>query len=114
MLAKQQKHPQGQDDLQQNADQPQEQEASSNFVELLGQMSTLAWNLVIPIVGGVLLGYHLDNRQGGELTWTLSLLVLGVIVAFSNLYNLYIEHGQVKAQEMISKEEHKETDVQEE
>lgn len=114
MLAKQQKRPQGQDDLQQNDDQPQEQEHSSNFIELLGQVSTLAWNLVIPIVGGVLLGYYLDNRGGDGLTWTLSLLVLGVIFAFSNLYNLYIEHGQGKVQDKNNKEEQEESDVQEE
>ena len=59
---------------------------------LLAQVSTLAWNLVIPIVGGVLLGHYLDKRGENGVTWTLSLLVLGVMIAFSNLYNLYIEH----------------------
>lgn len=59
---------------------------------LLAQVSTLAWNLVIPIVGGVLLGHYLDQRGEQGITWTLSLLVLGVMIAFSNLYSLYIEH----------------------
>jgi len=59
---------------------------------LLAQVSTLAWNLVIPIVGGVLLGHYLDQRGENDVTWTLSLLVLGVMISFSNLYNLYIEH----------------------
>ena len=59
---------------------------------LLAQVSTLAWNLVIPIVGGVLLGHYLDQRGENGVTWTLSLLVLGVMISFSNLYNLYIEH----------------------
>lgn len=61
---------------------------------LLARVSTLAWNLVIPIVGGVLLGHYLDKRSENSLTWTLSLLVLGVLITFSNLYNLYIEHGR--------------------
>lgn len=117
ILAKQQEHPQVHN-LQQNnkteVDQADERKRTSNFMELMGQVSTLAWNLVIPIVGGVLLGYYLDNRRGGELTWTLSLLVLGVMIAFSNLYNLYIEHGAQHIQEENSKEEQEETDVQEE
>ena len=66
----------------------------SSSMGLLAQVTTLSWNLVIPIVGGVLLGYYLDGKSGDGYRWTLSLLVLGVIIAFSNLYNLYIEHGQ--------------------
>lgn len=82
---------------------PEAQKAQANQVQesnqatsisLLAQVTTLAWNLVIPIVGGVMLGYYIDHRSGDGFTWTLSLLVLGVLIAFSNLYNLYIEHGQ--------------------
>jgi predicted F0F1-ATPase subunit len=63
-------------------------------MNLLAEVSTLAWNLVIPIVGGVLLGHYIDKRSESGITWTMSLLVLGVMIAFSNLYNLYIEHGR--------------------
>jgi F0F1-type ATP synthase assembly protein I len=69
-------------------------EETSNIMNLIAEVSTLAWNLVIPIVGGVMLGHYLDNRSDSGVTWTLSLLVLGVIIAFSNLFNLYIEHGK--------------------
>ncbi len=71
--------------------QSSQKEASG--MGLLAQVTTLAWNLVLPIVGGVLLGEYLDKRNDSGVTWTLSLLVLGVIIAFSNLYNLYMEHG---------------------
>lgn len=76
----------------QPAEAPQDAAASSN-VSLIAQLTTLAWNLAFPIVGGALLGHYIDNRYGKGLTWTLSLLVLGVMVAFSNLYTLYMEHG---------------------
>lgn len=56
------------------------------------EVTNLAWNLVFPIVGGVLLGHYLDNRNGESFTWTLSLLVLGVLIAFMNLYELNVEH----------------------
>ena len=79
----------------------QEEKGSMN---LLAEMTTLAWNLVIPIVGGVLFGHYLDQRSGEGITWTLSLLVLGVIIALSNLYNLYVEHGQQLETQKIKKE----------
>jgi F0F1-type ATP synthase assembly protein I len=69
---------------------------------LLAQVTSLAWDLVVPIVGGVLLGSFLDGRLDGGLTWTLSLLVLGILIAFGNLYNLYVEHGRKARQELQS------------
>lgn len=66
---------------------------SGNGLSLLAEVTTLAWNLVLPIVGGVMLGHFIDSRMGSEITWTLSLLTLGIIVALTNLYNLYLEHG---------------------
>lgn len=63
---------------------------------LLAQVTTISWNLALPPVGGAILGHYIDNRTQSGITWTLSLLALGVMVAFSNLYNLYIEHGRQK------------------
>jgi len=65
----------------------------SGGISMLARVSTLSWDLVVPIVGGVLLGTYIDERTGSELRWTLSLLVLGIIIAFGNLYNLYMDHS---------------------
>lgn len=65
-------------------------------LSLLASVTTIAWNLAVPIVGGVILGHYIDNRTQSGITWALSLLALGVMVAFANLYNLYIEHGSRK------------------
>ena len=73
--------------------QAPEKKSQSKTMTLIAQLTTLAWNLAFPIIGGVLLGHYLDRRNESELTWTLSLLVLGVMIAFSNLYTLYKEHG---------------------
>lgn len=89
-------------------------EETSNVMNLLAEVSTLAWNLVIPIVGGVILGNYLDNRYDSGVTWTLSLLVLGVIIAFSNLYNLYIEHGKKKLNQSKPKTEDNEDHAKDE
>jgi len=64
-----------------------------NFWVLVAQATQLGWNLVVPIVGGVLLGHYLDDMFDKEFTWTLSLLLMGVAVAFNNLYAMYIEHS---------------------
>ena len=47
----------------------------------------------MPIVGGVLLGRYLDDKFDKEFTWTLTLLLMGVAVAFNSLYGMYVEHG---------------------
>ena len=75
----------------QQAPQAQQQMGVSG-IGLMVQVTNLAWNLVTPIVGGVLLGHYLDNRTGDNFTWTLSLLVLGILIAFMNLYELNVEH----------------------
>ena len=76
-------------------EQPEEEEAES-FWYLVAQATTLGWNLAVPIVGGVLLGRYLDDTFDKEFTWTLSLLFMGVAVAFNNLYAMYIEHSDAK------------------
>ena len=65
-------------------------------LSLLAKVTTISWNLALPPIGGALLGYYIDRRTGNDITWTLSLLALGIMVAFSNLYSLYIEHGGQK------------------
>jgi predicted F0F1-ATPase subunit len=76
-------------------EQPEERE-TENFWYLVAQATTLGWNLVVPIVGGVLLGRYLDDTFDKEFTWTLSLLLMGVAVAFNNLYAMYIEHSDAE------------------
>ena len=86
---------------------PNEKESKdSDGISMLARVSTLSWDLVVPIVGGVLLGTYIDKITGNELRWTLSLLVLGIIIAFGNLYNLYMEHGS-----LAKKEQEEQTDT---
>jgi len=75
---------------EQSKDQPK------GFLELTVEATTLGWNLVVPIVGGVLLGRYLDDKLDREFTWTLTLLLMGVAVAFNNLYTMYIEHSDAE------------------
>lgn len=52
-------------------------------------LGTLGLLLVLPVVVGAYLGHWLDERSGGYSTsWTLSLIVLGVMIGAVNVYLL--------------------------
>jgi predicted F0F1-ATPase subunit len=76
--------------------QQQPEEKPDSFWRLVARATSLGWDLVVPIVGGVLLGRYLDDTFDKEFTWTLSLLLGGVAVAFNNLYAMYIEHSDAE------------------
>lgn len=68
--------------------EPSHNNEASRFWRLVAVMLSLGWNLVLPIVGGVLLGSFLDGRVGGGFTWTIGLLFAGVAVSLYNLYHI--------------------------
>ena len=84
------------DDKQPHPEPEQPKDRPDNFWHLVAQATMLGWDLVVPIVGGVLLGRYLDDKLDKEFTWTLSLLLMGVAVAFNNLYAMYIEHSDAE------------------
>jgi ATP synthase protein I len=57
---------------------------------LLGQtvyLGTLGLMFVLPVVGGAYLGQWLDTLSAGyEVHWTVSMIVLGVVVGGVNVY----------------------------
>lgn len=57
---------------------------------LIGQtayIGTLGLLLVLPVVGGAYLGHWLDGLAAGySIRWTMSLLLLGVIIGGLNVY----------------------------
>ena len=46
----------------------------------LAQVGTLGWMVALPAVGGALLGRWLDRHYATGIFWTLSLLMLGVMI----------------------------------
>jgi ATP synthase protein I len=52
-------------------------------------LGTLGLVMVLPIVAGAYLGLWLDEMMAGySIRWTLSLLLLGVVIGFFNVYFL--------------------------
>lgn len=53
-------------------------------------LTSLGWELAVPIFGGAFLGYHLDRILGTKYTLTLIFLFIGIISGYYSLYK-YIE-----------------------
>lgn len=52
-------------------------------------IGTLGLVLVLPVVGGAYLGHWLDGMMAGySMRWTLSLLLVGVVIGILNVYFL--------------------------
>ena len=53
----------------------------------LGMMGLIGWSVVLPTLGGAALGMFLDNRHPGEHSWTLALLVAGLVLGCFNAWH---------------------------
>jgi ATP synthase protein I len=67
-------------------------------------LTTLGWDLAVPIFGGVLLGYFLDRRLETGYVFTLSLLFLGIFVGFYNVIR-FILRLEAKERRMARQDE---------
>lgn len=55
-------------------------ETKSNAWLGLGMFGLVGWSIVVPTLLGAMLGVWLDKRYHQTFSWTLSLLVLGLLV----------------------------------
>ena len=66
---------------------------AEHFWRAMAKATSLAWNIVTPIVGGTLLGRFIDDRVGEEDKWTITLLFIGTFIAFYNLYQMLFKES---------------------
>lgn len=52
-----------------------------------GAFGVVGWSIVVPTLLGVGIGVWLDGRVGGGIRFTLSLLVLGLVLGMVNVWN---------------------------
>ena len=52
----------------------------------LGMMGLIGWSVAVPTLLGVMLGVWLDKRHPGAHSWTLALLVAGLVVGCFNAW----------------------------
>jgi ATP synthase protein I len=53
----------------------------------LGMMGLIGWSVVVPTLLGAALGNWLDKRYPGSHSWTLMLLVIGLIIGCVNAWH---------------------------
>lgn len=60
----------------------------------LGMMGLIGWSVVVPTLVGVALGIWLDNRHPGSHSWTLTLLVIGMVIGCLNAWHWVSKEDQ--------------------
>ena len=53
----------------------------------LGMMGLIGWSIVVPTLLGTALGVWLDNRHPGAHSWTLMLLIIGLVLGCLNAWH---------------------------
>lgn len=52
----------------------------------LGMFGLVGWAVVVPTMAGIALGVWLDHRSPGQISWTITLLIVGVAVGCLNAW----------------------------
>jgi ATP synthase protein I len=53
----------------------------------LGMMGLVGWSVVVPTLLGAMLGLWLDKRLPGSYSWTLMLLLIGLLIGCLNAWH---------------------------
>lgn len=53
----------------------------------LGMMGLIGWSVVVPTLLGTAFGIWLDKRHPGSHSWTLALLVAGLVIGCANAWH---------------------------
>jgi len=69
----------------------------------LGMMGVIGWSVAVPALVGVLLGVWIDINYPGPVSWTLTLLFVGLAVGCVNAW-YWVKKGQREIEEDIINE----------
>ncbi|MBN1917857.1 MAG: AtpZ/AtpI family protein [Verrucomicrobia bacterium] len=56
------------------------EEGDRGFWQNLGLIGSVGWMIILPAVGGSLLGRYIDGKAEDPISWTLTLLVVGLVI----------------------------------
>ncbi len=60
----------------------------------VGMMGLVGWSVVVPTLLGAALGLWLDKGHPGRISWTLSLLVAGLVIGCLNAWHWVAKENQ--------------------
>jgi ATP synthase protein I len=53
----------------------------------LGMSGLIGWSVAVPTIAGAMLGLWLDQRHPGSRSWTLMLLMAGLVIGCANAWH---------------------------
>ena len=71
----------------------------------LGMMGLIGWSVVVPTLLGAAIGIWLDNRHPGSHSWTLMLLVFGLVIGCLNAWHWVAKEDKEMREEQEDKDE---------
>ncbi|MBF0549506.1 MAG: AtpZ/AtpI family protein [Deltaproteobacteria bacterium] len=71
----------------------------------LGMMGLIGWSVVVPTLLGAALGIWLDNHHPGSHSWTLMLLIIGLVIGCLNAWHWVAKEEKEMREEQESKDE---------
>ncbi|HTA65432.1 MAG TPA: AtpZ/AtpI family protein [Xanthomonadaceae bacterium] len=71
----------------------------------LGMMGLVGWSVVVPTLFGAALGLWLDKQHPGTHSWTLALLVAGLVVGCANAWHWVAREDQAMHDEPDGRDE---------
>lgn len=60
----------------------------------LGMFGLVGWSVAIPTLAGIAFGLWLDKRFPGEVSWTLTLMIIGVALGCLNAWYWIKQEGR--------------------
>src|ERR1039458_2163187 len=71
----------------------------------LGMMGLIGWSVVVPTLLGAWLGIWLDKRHPGTHSWTLTLLVIGLVIGCLNAWHWVAKEDKEMREDPEDKDE---------
>jgi ATP synthase protein I len=65
----------------------------------LGMMGLIGWSVALPTLMGAALGIWLDRNHPGDRSWTLALLVAGLVIGCLNAVNWVVKEHKAMQKE---------------
>ncbi len=76
----------------------------------LGMMGLIGWSVVVPTLLGAALGFWIDQNITGSYSWTLMLLVLGLILGCFNAWHWVAKENKEMQDEQKDQEDQEDKD----
>lgn len=65
----------------------------------LGMMGLVGWTVIVPTLLGAMLGTWLDEKHPGQHSWTLALLVAGLVIGCASAWHWIIQEDRAIGRE---------------